>query len=389
MITIKTAEDALKTVYLGVIGNQLNFHSNPLLSKIKQTTNGVYGNEIAKTVSFGISGGVTASQEADTLPGSYGKKYVQFKSTLKNLYGTIEISDKALRCSQNSAGAFVNLLNDEMESLIKSSNFNLGRMLYGDGTGILAKFTASNEVGGSELVVDSLKFLAPNMACRVVLANGTQYSAYEPIVIEHMDKATNTIYIDRYADKDFNGMKLATLKGLNSEITGIGSIFNAQYLYGLKREAYPWLNPYSKTNVGELSEVAIQNAIDEVEFTSGEPIDFISCSAGVRRAYQECLSSMRRNVDVLNLDGGFRALSYNGIPVVVDRFVNDDEMLLLNTKEFELCQLGDWQWLEGNDGKIIKQKDNYPAYSATLVKYAELFCNRPNGIAKLSGITVA
>ena len=34
MITIKTAEDALKTVYLGVIGNQLNFHSNPLLSKI-------------------------------------------------------------------------------------------------------------------------------------------------------------------------------------------------------------------------------------------------------------------------------------------------------------------------------------------------------------------
>ena len=389
MITIKTAEDALKTVYLGVIGDQLNLHSNPLLSKIKHTSNGVYGNEIVKTVSYGISGGVTASPEADELPGSYGKNYVQFKSTLKNLYGTIEISDKALRCSQNSAGAFVNLLNDEMESLIKSSNFNLGRMLYGDGSGILGTFAGTNEIGSSELVIDSLKFLAPNMAFRVVLSNGNAYGAFDPMVIKHMDRTTNTIYIDRYADKDFNGYKLATLRGLNSEITGLGSIFNSTYLYGLKRENHKWLNPYTKTGVGELSEVAIQGAIDEVEFASGEPIDFISCSAGVRRAYQECLSSMRRNVDVLNLDGGFRALSYNGIPLVVDRFVNDDEMLLLNTKEFEICQLGDWQWLEGNDGKIIKQKDNYPVYTATLVKYAELFCNRPNSIAKLSGITVA
>ena len=34
---------------------------------------------------------------------------------LKKLYGTIEISDKAIRASRTSAGAFVNLLNAEME----------------------------------------------------------------------------------------------------------------------------------------------------------------------------------------------------------------------------------------------------------------------------------
>ena len=38
MITVTTAEQALKEVYLGVIGNHLNFGANPLLSKIKQTT---------------------------------------------------------------------------------------------------------------------------------------------------------------------------------------------------------------------------------------------------------------------------------------------------------------------------------------------------------------
>ena len=116
MITLETADNALKTVYLGVIGNQLNVGANPLLTKIKQTTNNVYGNEIRKAASFGVSGGVTAGGEDDQLPSAHGKKYEQFVTTLKNLYGTIEITDKAIRCSQNSAGAFVNLLNDEMES---------------------------------------------------------------------------------------------------------------------------------------------------------------------------------------------------------------------------------------------------------------------------------
>ena len=35
MVTLETADKALKTVYLGVIGNQLNVGANPLLTKIK------------------------------------------------------------------------------------------------------------------------------------------------------------------------------------------------------------------------------------------------------------------------------------------------------------------------------------------------------------------
>ena len=34
MITLETADNALKSVYLGVIGNQLNVGANPLLTKI-------------------------------------------------------------------------------------------------------------------------------------------------------------------------------------------------------------------------------------------------------------------------------------------------------------------------------------------------------------------
>ena len=388
MITLETADSALKSVYLGVIGNQLNIGANPLLTKIKQTSNNVYGNEIRKSTSHGISGGVTAGSEDGELPQGYGKNYDQFVLTLKNLYGTIEITDKAIRCSQNSAGAFVNLLNDEMESLIKSSTFNLGRMLYGDGSGILATVNASNEIAAEYISLDNVKNLIENSVCKFVNTNKKSYNNnYDPIVVQNIDRANKKISMDRYADADFNGLHLATLNGLNNEITGLGRIFDtSKDLYGLDRSTRAWLNPYVKSEVGALSETVMQKAIDEIEETAGGEIDFIVCSAPVRRAYQESISAYRRNVDVMDLQGGFKAISYNGIPVVTDRFVKDDEMYMLNTKEFELCQLGDWQWLEGNDGRIIKQKEGYPIFTATLVKYAELLCNRPNNQAKLSGI---
>jgi len=391
MITLETADNALKTVYLGVIGNQLNTGANPLFTKIKQTTNNVYGNEIVKSTSYGLSGGVTAGKENDELPKAYNRNFVQFKSTLKNLYGTIEISDKAIRCSQHSAGAFVNLLNDEMESLIKSSTFNLGRMLYGDGSGILATITASTELGDNIFSVDTVKNFGVNLGCRFVDPDGLHYTeVYPTCLVKSIDRENKKVELNYASETDFNGYKLSTIKGLNNEITGLGSIFgDSATLYGVKRDGNTWMNPYKKSSVGTLTETVMQKAIDEIMEVSGAEVDFITCSAAVRRAYQECLNTYRRNIDVMDLQGGFKALSYNGIPLVTDRFVEDDQMYLLSTKDFELCQLGDWQWLEGNDGKVIKQKDNYPIFTATLVKYAELICDRPNSQARLSGIVGA
>ena len=387
MITLETADNALKSVYLGVIGNQLNVGANPLLTKIKQTTNNVYGNEIRKMTTYGVTGGVSAGTEAGQLPTSKATAREQFSLTLKNLYGSIEISDKAIRCSQNSAGAFVNLLNDEMENLIKSSTFNLGRMLYGDGSGVLATITTNTVVDDEFLPVDKPRNFIQNLACRFVNSSGYTYTDDPIFYVKNVDRANSKISYSRYVEGDYKGYKIATENGLNAEITGLGRIFSDQKtLYGLNKNNNRWLNPYMKNDVGEITETAIQTAIDEIEEESGSEVDFIACSAKVRRAYQEAISSYKKNIDVMNLQGGFKAISYNGIPVVTDRFVDDDTMYILSTKDFELCQLCDWQWLEGNDGRIIKQKDGYPVYTATLVKYAELLCNRPNAQAKLSGI---
>ena len=141
MVTMQTADNALKSFYLDAVTEALNFKVNPLLAQIRQTTADVWGKDVRKLVRYGVNGGVGAGSETGTLPTAGGNNYVQFVSSLKNLYGTIEISDKALRASANNEGAFVNLLNDEMQSLVKSSAFHFGRMLYGDGSGTLCKVT--------------------------------------------------------------------------------------------------------------------------------------------------------------------------------------------------------------------------------------------------------
>lgn len=390
MVTINSADNALKSVYLGVVANQLNINANPLLGKIKHTTQDVWGKEIIKLAPFGINGGIGAGDETDPLPKAAPNNYVQFKTTLKNLYGKIELSDKAIRASANSAGAFINLLNDEMEGLIKASSFNFGRMLYGDGSGLLAKvvsFTLANK----KIKVDSVRNFIEGMVVDIY-SSGSKVEVASGCRITYVDRTAKEVYIAFPASIDAEDIakddEVYVQNSKDFEITGLGAIFDAtkDTLYGLTKANYQWLKPYTASQESEISDSLIQGAIDFLEEASGSQINYIACASGVRRAYQEYLGAFRRNIEVMELQGGYKAITYNGIPVVADRFVPEGTMYLLNTNDFTMHQLCDWKWLEGEDGRVLKQNAGYPTYSATLVKYADLICDKPSGQAKISNI---
>lgn len=387
MVTLQSADNALKTLYLGVVADQLNTSANPLLCRFKQTTQDVWGKEIRKMAPFGLNGGIGAGTEDGNLPEPAGNNYAQFVLTLKNLYGTLHISDKAIRASNNSAGAFVNLLNAEMEGLLKASSFNFGRMLFGDGSGILATVKEVSASGGM-IEFDTVRNLMEGMVVDFYSSQSGLIAGATGKRITSIDRSANLVYFTGGVPAGLAQNDFITVQGsYNNELTGLGAIFKTQgTLYGISRESNRWMIPYVKENQGAMRESAIQTAIDNLEEVAGSQVDFIVCSAGVKRAYQEHLATYKRNLDVLNLNGGYRALSYNGIPLVSDRFVASGEMFLLNTSDFNLHQLCDWQWLEGEDGRVIKQVNGKPVYTATLVKYADLICNRPIGQGKITGI---
>ena len=387
MVTMTTADNALKSFYLGAVSDMLNTSVNPLLAQIKQSTADVWGKDVRRLVRYGVNGGVGAGTEAGNLPAAGGNRYAQFVTTLKNLFGTIEISDKAIRSSANNEGAFVNLLSDEMDGLIKSSSFNFGRMLFGDGSGTLTKVSS---IAGGVVTVESVKNLAEGMIVDFVSASGNSVLAGGRTILS-INRANKTVTVDGNT-LTIEGVPAASrIVVQNSdglELTGLGAIFgDGDTLYGVSREDNEWMNPYRKDSVGSISETAIQTAIDYLEETAGIRVNFIVCSWGVKRALAEYFSTYKRIVDTMELAGGYKAMSFNGIPVVADRFCPDGTMYLLNTDDFCLHQLCDWQWLEGEDGKVLRQVAGKPVYMATLVKYADLVCTRPCGQAMLSGIT--
>jgi len=381
MVDLTTAQNALKDAYLVAACNQLNTKTNPLLAKIKQSSSDVYGKQIIKMAPVGLNGGVGAGSETGELPTANENNYVQFKTTLKNLYGTIEISDKAIRASANDSGAFVNLLNAEMEGLLTASKFNLGRMLYGDGSGSVG--TVQSNASGV-LTLDNVKNLMEGMVVDIY-SSGSK--VVEGVRVAYVDRVNKTVQFTSTISGVDAGDILYVQGSKDNEITGLGAIFgNSETLYGLNRTANKWLSTFTSTDAREINDNLLQSAVDFLEENTGSNIDFITCGAGVKRAYQDYLACYRRNIDVAMLEGGYKAITFNGIPVVSDRFIPDDTLYMLDTSKFTLHQLCDWEWIEGEGGKILRQKAGYPAYTATLVKYADLICEQPNGQAKFTNI---
>ena len=382
MVTTTTADNALKSYYLSAVSDALNKAANPFLARIAQTTSDVWGRDVRKTVRYGVNGGIGAGTEEGALPRASGNRYAQFVVTLKNLYGSVEISDKALRASASGEGAFVDLLNDEMDGLVKSSSYNFGRMLFGDGSGKLATISSAE---GTKYTVDTVRSIAEGMIVDVYDGAGT-VKAEQREVLE-VDRTGKTVTLSGAAIGTPASYTICMQGSKDLELTGLGAIFSdSETLYGVERAA--WMKPYKKAEVGDLTENALQTAIDAVEESSGSKVNFIICSWGVRRKLVQLISAAR-TVETLNLEGGYTAISFNGIPVVADRFCPEGTMYLLNTEDFGLHQLCDWQWIEGEDGKILKQVAGKPVYTATLVKYAELLCYRPCGQGMLTGITEA
>ncbi|MDD6994603.1 MAG: phage major capsid protein [Candidatus Borkfalkiaceae bacterium] len=394
MVTVTSANEALKNYYLDAVSEALNKKVNPLLAKIKKTTADVWGKDVRKLVRYGMSGGVSAGDETGNLPVSGGNNCVQFVSTLKNLYGTLEISDKAIRASAGNEGAFVNLLNDEMQALIKSSEFNFGRMLYGDGSGKLAGASVSSTDETAGVVsLDDVSNIYEGMIIDFCTSSGVRIGGCTSKEILKVDRANKKITISGSPfDSDTlpAGAYVALQGSSVKELTGLGALFSSSdTLYGVTRADHTWMTPYSLASTGAFDISKFQKAVDTIEQQSGGRINFAVCSFGVKRAVYNYLVSSGVTPEVKEIENGFKAIMLDGIPVVADRFCPASTMYLLNTDDFCLHQLCDWQWLENENGSILKQIAGKPAYSATLVKYAELLCVRPNGQGVLRGVTEA
>ena len=295
MIGLSEVERVLKDVYLNVVSNQLDT-SDAFISKIEQTSRDVWGKEIIFNVA--------TKEEAG--------EYLNVTSEITNLALTIEISDKALRASQNSIGAFVNLLNSEMENIVKVGQQRLVNSVYD-----------------------------------------------EDIRPEYLPKE---IY---YVPWTLNSLK---------------DLFDTdkETLYSLNRKKWNF-NPQVKT-INEFNSAEIEEIIDN----TNPKINFMICSPKTKRTFIEQQVSRKQNINRIMCGDGLCYIAFNeNIIMIPCKSMNDNEIWLVNSDDFKMHQLCDWQWLTDEDDRILRLHPTKPIYSATLVKYCNLICHKPNNQIKI------
>jgi hypothetical protein len=80
----------------------------------------------------------------------------------------------------------------------------------------------------------------------------------------------------------------------------------------------------------------------------------------------------------MSFDGGWTAIDYNGVPLMVDpEDAIDGEIYFLTTSDLAIFRMSDYDWMQ-KDGAVLARITGYDAYEAALFRYAELGCRRRN-----------
>lgn len=381
MITITNADAALKDYYLDAVSAQLNGEVSPFFNAITKTSDNVFGKDVKIAIAKGSMSGVVAGAEDGALPSPRSNRYYGVTLPLKNIYGTIEISDKAMRASADTSGAFVNLLNAEMEGLVAGAKANFARMLYGDGNGYLCSVVSKKSA--KALTVNNAKSCFVGLTVTVGLASPVQ------TVITAVDTEAKTITVEHdFTSATFAGGEKVSVAGADgNELLGLAAIFDGTTLYGYAKATEAYFKPFEKTCASaSLTEGDIVDVIDKLEEANDGKVNMILCSHKVRKQIASLMTASRRIVNTTDIAAGYSSIVVNDVPVFADKFCPDDRIYFIDTDDFSLNQLCDWAWIEDEGGRILKQVAGKAAYSATLVKYAELVCKRPcgQGVIKLT-----
>ena len=383
-LSMTTISNALKYWYLEGLRAQINEQSSAFLAQLERTSEHVEGYKIKMGLTYGVTGGIGNRGDTDALPTVNPRKFSQAEWDTKNIFARIQVSDKTIAASRSNRGAFVQALTHDLEAAERDAKRDMSRQVMGDGTGKLA--TVVSETHSDTIysvVVDSAKWFYEGMLIDCYTGTAKDTSEAE---IKSVDKATNTIVFDTTTAPAANDViYLAGNKGL--ELTGVKAVMTANStIYNIDRANNKWFNPTLLAINGEISEIKIQEGIDEAEDEAGNTIDFLIAEKGVKRAYMNLLAATKSIVNTIELKGGFKAVSFNGIPLVGDRYCASGELLALSLKNWKMYEMDDWSWLD-EDGGILTRVSGKPIWEATLRKYADLGVDLPKGQVCFQNIT--
>ena len=384
-----TFEKALKENYLPAWRNQLGVEPSALLSKIKKVP--LVSNKIVATAPIGLSGGFGFGAEGNATPSAGAVTFQRFESEAKDMYVNIAISAKAVRLT-GTGGAMANALDTEVKGAYETAKWNVGRALFGNGTGKLTGFSEVSSANNSILVEDT-KYLKEGLIIDIYADGGvTPQPNGTGRRIVSVDRANKRIVISGEASTFSKGF-ITVQNSYNREITGLGAIFDGTVnsIYGLNKIENPFLAPVVLDAGSDIDDGIITKALRQAKNDKNSAVDMLLCGDDAYDAYVTYLRTNNVRVEDMSheISGGFKAIKFifgnKEVDIVNESFVPAGEMWGVDTTALEL-HTQEWDFADLQGGGIFNLMEGQSVYRALLANYGDLICTNPGGCVRIRNV---
>ena len=400
------ATPILKEVYLPALQELLN-NATPLLKAIEKDITPVEGGNFVVAIHRTRNNAAAiGASEGDTLPTAGQQGFVRAIVPVKQLYSRINVSGKAIAATKSNKGAFLKALESEMKYVMTDTKRGINRQLNGDGTGALAYWTGADDTSGTN--VDdghgngTTQLPTGALTCDLIDAsdNATKLGTAISVTRGAVSTATTAITWTGAVSGSAAGDYLVLKNTLGNEMTGIQAVISDANpilqtggLHGLAVATYPeWKAVVlgSDSSKQDLSFPLIQQLVSRIVTESAideSDLKMFHVHPAMRDTYVKLCQDERVFYNVMKLDGGWEAVTYNGKPVVADVQCRRNAFFAITPSSLSLAQMAPLDFMD-KDGSVFYRISggDVDAYGATAFVYQELMCKARNQNGVLLGI---
>jgi hypothetical protein len=320
----------------------------------------------------------------------------------KDGYVELAISHKAVQLGRNSKATMVDAVADYMTASYEAAKWNTARMVYGDGTGVLANITKA-ATNTNKITVDAVNNAIVGLTIDVhTYADGepTLTTANEKVQILAIDARTNEITLSNpVTASTANGGAygfITVQQSYGREITGLGAFFNdsVDEIYGLKKSENVILKPQKIDAQNEINDTMITRAVRSVHDMYGADVDTLMFGDDAYDAYEMFMKSSAAHVNLVErreFVGGASGYSIivgnRKIDVVNAHHVPKNKIWGVDSSLFEFRDTG-WDFAD-YQGSPFVLKPGTSEFRGLLANYMELICKNPGAMFEIDNANEA
>jgi len=361
--------------------------ANVLLGRVKKKYD-FTGRQRNISIPQSFSGGVGSG----TLPKSNTAQYAEAVITAKKVYARVDIDRETIKAAMKDEGSYVRATKEVVEKGVESYMRNMSRILFNDGSGKLADIDTAIPATGTGTEADPYV---------VVLAADTKEANIEERDLVNIDNETDCLELLSYDPEtktlELCGVSAALAGGTATEIfmqgsrnndpLGLKGVLDATTgtLYGIP-VARRWQSVQIDALAANISTDIMNRAMLTVERRTGKVPNLIITSY---EQFQKLLALQEdqkrypipnragvkdKNGEVLSFSGVQFMSTAGAVPVVAERFCEQDRMYFLNDSYICIYHRPDFGWFD-DDGTVFLRKAESDEYEARYGGYLEVYIN--------------